>query len=578
MISYFTLPGKMHGPGKYGTLATSAIWSWQNGAMGTLLQKIPPGVGAPIQLVVLKQPRKCPELQSSYKTVSAVLQRHHVGSAMALTNGPGANGSGLRGMKSQQSFNVRQPTKGLIEGAHGMEDPKSIHRSLRDAAGDLGHDDMGQEIRDGAVFALEGKILKHQAKEARRQRALSADGVYDEENHRGSRGGSQSPAARFYDKTHRGRAAKPLSSPTDTHRSANSASSSKRYASEGGSASDRRGGKGGRSSGKKRKAQAPTLADFYKAAVEKKMHEDGSGSKRGSSMDSEDSSGVDSPIERMDDARRGSVDSVRSMQQRLATEEQREAELNQKKRSKKGRIRNVAAPAGHVKAEAEQDPDWSPPRAGFKDARKKLNDLGIYDARFKEDTQISQNQGRSSSMDLGRARRNSSAEAIPHGAAGQFRTRSEGLIDDVLEQQRGAQHSRKRTTRVPSLNSPVGRRDELQQPPPAGTKNDKLRPKRDKGHARSYSADPQTGEMIETTFSKHARRHGFEAIERAKTPDVGAFVDMGDLNDEVEIDNQIDASQDGAGGSSMPSKGVVGVMVGAGVGSMNKVRIHYTKL
>mmetsp|Transcript_17283 Transcript_17283/g.42962 ORF Transcript_17283/g.42962 Transcript_17283/m.42962 type:complete len:627 (+) Transcript_17283:1114-2994(+) len=71
--------GKMHGPGKYGTLRVSAIWNWNDGQMGTLLHKLPSStVGGPIQLVVLEAPKRVPELQASYKHVSALLKRYHV--------------------------------------------------------------------------------------------------------------------------------------------------------------------------------------------------------------------------------------------------------------------------------------------------------------------------------------------------------------------------------------------------------------------------------------------------------------------------------------------------------------------
>jgi hypothetical protein len=469
--------------------------------MGTLLQKIPPGVGSPIQLVVLKQPRKCPELQASYKTVSAVLQRNQVASALQMN--PHGHGGKVVTKKSNSKEEADRRRKELLEGDHKAPqptDPRSVHRSLRDAAGDMGHDDMGQRIRDGAVFAKETRMLQKDLKHARRKRVLSADDALD----RDARG------ERY-----------PLGSPTDTHRS-DGTSASKRFASGESSADDR--SRRQRSSGKNKKRgksgqPAPTLADFYKAAVEKQENKtDKRGSGYGSGRDSDLSSDeVDSPIERMSLARRGSVDSQRSIQtmrDRLRTEEEQEQELKQRKRAKKGRIRNIAAPAGAVKADAgtEQDPDWSPPRAGYKDARQKLNDLGIYDHRFKDEpTLVSQNNEdgnlhhRSSSTG---ARRNSAAEAIPHGAAGKFRTR-EHLIDDLLDRQQKAEMDKRFRTQsegvpdrssratvrrdvvindhrhgraVSPMRSPVGLRDEMAQPPPPGTKNDKLRPRRDKGH------------------------------------------------------------------------------------------------
>jgi hypothetical protein len=168
----------------------------------------------------------------------------------------------------------------MLEGIHNAPsiDPKTIHRSLRDAAGDLGHDDMGQKIRDGATYAREMKVLRKDMNESRRQRALSADGVYDEEN----RTGRQGQGHQYWDASHKGRAAKPLGSPADSHRTGNSGSASKRFASEPSSADDqyraskyydkdKLKNKNKKSSGKK--PQAPTLADFYKAAVEKNMAE-----------------------------------------------------------------------------------------------------------------------------------------------------------------------------------------------------------------------------------------------------------------------------------------------------------------
>jgi hypothetical protein len=197
------------------------------------------------------------------------------------------------------------------------------------------------------------------------------------------------------------------------------------------------------------------------------------------------------------------------------------------------------------------------------------------------------------------ARRNSAAEAIPHGAAGHFRTK-DGLIDEILDNQLQAQHQNRkdRRTRTASeikskgvlvnkefrvgdvhfnratdaiherdersqfqhrqtqsqspLRSPITRRTDQPQPPPPGTRDDKLRTRRDKGHARTYERDPITGEMYETTMSKVARRMGIEAIERAQTPDLGAFVDAGEMQDSLDImDNQKDASMDGAGGSAV---------------------------
>ncbi|CAD7943074.1 unnamed protein product [Amoebophrya sp. A25] len=77
--------GKMHGPGKYGTLRVAAIWNWNEGRMGTLLHKLPSGIGGPIQLVLLERPKRVHELQASYKAVSMLLQRYHVSSEVALT-------------------------------------------------------------------------------------------------------------------------------------------------------------------------------------------------------------------------------------------------------------------------------------------------------------------------------------------------------------------------------------------------------------------------------------------------------------------------------------------------------------
>ena len=113
--------GKMHGPGKYGTLRVSAIWNWNEGSMGNLLQKIPPGVGSPIHLVVLNEPKTVPELQNSYKMVSYILQRNHVWSETARSLGMTPHGEHAPALSPVGSPTARHRSMSPHSGVRGHQ-------------------------------------------------------------------------------------------------------------------------------------------------------------------------------------------------------------------------------------------------------------------------------------------------------------------------------------------------------------------------------------------------------------------------------------------------------------------------
>ncbi len=88
--------------------------------MGNLLQKIPPGIGSPIQLVQLQTPKRSFDLQNSYKAVSYILQRNHVHSEMP-TRGRG-------GVLAIGDASTAQ-AEGLLSPTHAAQ-ASNRHRSM----------------------------------------------------------------------------------------------------------------------------------------------------------------------------------------------------------------------------------------------------------------------------------------------------------------------------------------------------------------------------------------------------------------------------------------------------------------
>lgn len=156
--------GKMHGPGKYGTMRVSAIWMWADGSMGQLLQKIPPGIGTPIQLVILPVPkRNTNELQTSYKQVMYILQRNHVHSEMAH-RGRGVGGSTLAltdSARKYETHNHAEMEDDLL--ARDMLSPKAAasarHRSMSPKGLDQRNMEEGRFNNSNIKLAKGGRVL-----------------------------------------------------------------------------------------------------------------------------------------------------------------------------------------------------------------------------------------------------------------------------------------------------------------------------------------------------------------------------------------------------------------------------------